>query len=117
MSRLSQIRNARHRRAHRNRTRVQGSAQRPRLAVKISAKNVSAQVINDELGHTMAQATTIGADLKQPLSAQAASIGTEIAQACQKANISRVVFDRGDKRYHGRLKALAESARKQGLEF
>ena len=117
MSRLSQIRQARVRRAHRARATTRGSAQRPRLSVKISAKNVSAQIINDELGQTLAAATTIGKVIKQPLAQQAAVIGTEIAQAAQKAKIKQVVLDRGARRYHGRLKALAEAARKQGLEF
>jgi len=96
---------------------VQGTAQRPRLTVKISNTNASAQIINDETGVTMVQATSIGAKLTGNLSEKSAVVGESVAKAATKKKIKKVVFDRGSKKYHGRVKALADAARKNGLEF
>ncbi len=100
------------------RARVYGTAERPRLSVHISNRHVTAQLINDDKQHTIAGVTTVGAkNLPGPLSAKAAWVGERVAQKAVKLKIKTVVFDRNGRRYAGRLKALAEAARKQGLEF
>lgn len=96
---------------------VSGTADRPRLSVTISNIHISAQIINDETSKTLASATTVGKKLKGTLTEKATIVGTEIAKAAKKANVSAVSFDRNGKKYHGRIKALAEAARKEGLEF
>jgi large subunit ribosomal protein L18 len=104
-------------RKNRVRARVHGTAARPRLSVFISNTHVSAQVINDDKQHTLASTTTVGAKLSGPLSKKAEWVGLEIAKKAKKAKVSHVVFDRNGRKYAGRLKALAEAARKEGLEF
>lgn len=104
-------------RANRTRTKIHGTAERPRLTVHISNLNITAQVIDDDKQATLAYATTVGKKLKGTKSEKAAEIGAEIAKAAKKANINKVVFDRGSKLYAGRMSALAEAARKEGLEF
>lgn len=104
-------------RANRTRAKIHGTAERPRLTVHISNLNITAQVINDDKQATLAYATTVGKKLKGTKSEKAAEIGAEIAKAAKKANINKVVFDRGSKLYAGRMSALAEAARKEGLEF
>ena len=104
-------------RAHRTRAKIHGTAERPRLTVHISNLNITAQVIDDDKQATLAYATTVGKKLKGTKSEKAAEIGAEIAKAAKKANINKVVFDRGSKLYAGRMSALAEAARKEGLEF
>ena len=93
---------------------------RPRLTVHISAGHIRAQVINDQLGQTLASASTVGysgTQAKASLSHKAELIGTEIGQACSKLKIKKVNFDRNGRLYHGRLEALAQAARQAGLEF
>ena len=104
-------------RANRTRAKIHGTAERPRLTVHISNLNITAQVIDDDKQATLAYATTVGKKLKGTKSEKAAEIGDEIAKAAKKANINKVVFDRGSKLYAGRMSALAEAARKEGLEF
>lgn len=104
-------------RANRTRAKIHGTAERPRLTVHISNLNITAQVIDDDKQVTLAYATTVGKKLKGTKSEKAAEIGAEIAKAAKKANINKVVFDRGSKLYAGRMSALAEAARKEGLEF
>ena len=104
-------------RQKRTRARMTGTSDRPRLSVKISTTNVSAQIINDESGKTIASATSIGAKLNGTLTEKSTAIGELIAKDAVKKKIKKVVFDRGAKMYHGRIKALAEAARKNGLEF
>ena len=104
-------------RANRTRAKIHGTAERPRLTVQISNLNITAQVIDDDKQATLAYATTVGKKLKGTKSEKAAEIGAEIAKAAKKANINKVVFDRGSKLYAGRMSALAEAARKEGLEF
>lgn len=97
---------------------VSGSAQRPRLAVHISNLHVTAQLIDDQAGKTLAHATTVGNKAtKGNMTQKAAAIGEEIAAKAKAAKIKSVVFDRGGKLYHGRVSALADAARKAGLEF
>lgn len=104
-------------RKNRVRARVSGSTERPRLTVTISNLHVSAQIIDDEKGHTLASATTVGAKATGTMSEKAAAIGTQIAKAGKKNKVTKVVFDRNGRQYAGRLKALADAARKEGLEF
>lgn len=104
-------------RANRTRAKIHGTAERPRLTVHISNLNITAQVIDDDKQATLAYATTVGKKLKGTKSEKAAEIGAEIAKAAKKAIINKVVFDRGSKLYAGRMSALAEAARKEGLEF
>lgn len=96
---------------------VQGTAERPRLTVTISNIHISAQVIDDEAKKTIAAATTVGSNLKGTMTEKASAIGTEIAKAAKKAKVSKISFDRNGKQYHGRVKALADAARAEGLEF
>ena len=104
-------------RAKRTRARLHGTAERPRLTVHISNKHITAQIINDDTGKTLAYATTVGTKLTGSMSEKAAAIGTEIAKLGKKAKVTQVVFDRGSRLYAGRLAALADAARKEGLEF
>jgi large subunit ribosomal protein L18 len=97
---------------------VSGTADRPRLSIHISNKHIVAQVINDETAKTLAFITTVGAkEATGTMTEKATWVGAQIAKAATKAKVTKVAFDRGGKRYHGRIKALAEEARKQGLEF
>ena len=104
-------------RANRTRAKIHGTKERPRLTVHISNLNVTAQIINDDTMTTLAYATTVGKKMTGTMSEKAAQIGTEIAKLAKKANISKVVFDRGAFAYAGRMSALADAARKEGLEF
>ena len=104
-------------RANRTRAKIHGTAERPRLSVNISNKHIIAQVIDDDKGATLAYATTVGSKEKGSKTELAAKIGSEIAKKAKKAKIEKVVFDRGSRLYAGRLSALADAARKEGLEF
>ena len=112
-------REARIRRHRRVRKKVRGTAERPRLAVFRSNKHISAQLIDDRAGHTIASASTTEPDhaANGGNVAAAEKIGERIAERAKAAGISSVVFDRGGNLYHGRIAALAEAARKGGLEF
>lgn len=99
------------------RAKVSGTAERPRLSVTISNVHVSAQLIDDVKGVTLAAATTVGKKTTGTLSEKAAAVGADIAKKALKAKITTVVFDRNGRAYAGRLKALADAARKEGLEF
>lgn len=99
------------------RSKVTGTAQRPRLSVTISNLHVSAQLIDDVNAVTLAAATTVGKKTIGTISEKAATVGTDIAKKATKAKITSVVFDRNGRAYAGRLKALADAARKEGLEF
>jgi large subunit ribosomal protein L18 len=104
-------------RSNRTRAKIHGTADRPRLSVNISNMHVTAQIIDDDKGATLAYATTVGTKQKGSKTELAAFIGGEIAKKAKKAKIEKVVFDRGSRLYAGRMKALAEAARKEGLEF
>lgn len=104
-------------RKNRVRAKIQGTAERPRLTVTISGHHVSAQLIDDNAGHTVAAATTIGAKHAGNRTELSAIVGAEIAKKAKKAKITTVVFDRNGRQYAQRLKAFAEAARKEGLEF
>ena len=99
------------------RSKVTGTAERPRLSVTISNLHVSAQLIDDVNGNTLASATTVGKKTTGSISEKAVTVGTDVAKKAIKAKITTVVFDRNGRAYAGRLKALADAARKEGLEF
>ena len=107
-------------RRERIRKDLAGTAERPRLNVFRSNANITAQIIDDEKGVTLVSASTLEKELKitNGGNVEAAKlIGAEIAKRAKKAKITKVVFDRGGYLYHGRVKALAEAARENGLEF
>ena len=104
-------------RAKRTRAKIHGTADRPRLSVFFSNHHIVAQIINDDNGKTLAYATTVGSKLTGTKTEKAAKIGEEIAKKAKTAKIKKVVFDRGSKLYAGRMSALADAARKEGLEF
>mgnify|MGYP003400405084 FL=1 len=104
-------------RKNRTRAKIHGTAERPRLSVNISNKHIIAQIIDDDKGATLAYATTVGSKDKGSKTELAAKIGSEIAKKAKKAKIEKVVFDRGSRLYASRLSALADAARKEGLEF
>lgn len=113
-------REARLRRHRRVRKKVQGSATRPRLAVHRSNRHISAQVIDDDAGVTLASASTLEASLRTDANGNkdaATRIGQQVAERAKAKGIDQVVFDRGGYLYHGRVAALAEAAREAGLEF
>ncbi|MEA2684610.1 MAG: large subunit ribosomal protein [Chloroflexota bacterium] len=120
MSDIAKTRRAGRKKRHlRVRSRVTGLAERPRLAVHRSLHHISAQVIDDLAGHTLAAATSTElkkGDAKSGLAA-AEAVGKAVAERAVKAGIKNVVFDRGGYLYHGRVKALADAARAAGLEF
>lgn len=104
------------------RKRVRGTAERPRLAVHFSERNIYAQVIDDVSGVTIASAQTTEADFRSNAStrantATAEKVGRLVADRAKEQKISKVVFDRGGFLYHGKTKALADAARAAGLEF
>ena len=104
-------------RKNRVRAKVSGTAVRPRLTVTISNKHISAQLIDDVTQNTLVAATTVGTKLTGTITEQAIAVGTDIAKKAKKAKINAVVFDRNGRQYAGRLSALADAARKEGLEF
>lgn len=104
-------------RRRRTRAPIHGSSERPRLSVRISSQHISAQIINDQSGQTLAYATSVGSKKEGTMADKAALVGGDIAKKAQKAKVKKVVFDRGEHKYHGRVKSLADGARKGGLEF
>ena len=109
---------ARIRRHLRVRKNVSGSATRPRLVVNRSAKHIFVQVVDDTVGRTLASASTLDASIKTTegdKTAKAKLVGALVAERAKSAGITAVVFDRGGYKYHGRVAALADSAREAGL--
>lgn len=104
-------------RAKRTRAKIHGTAEQPRLSVFISNQHIVAQIIDDDKGATLCYATTVGSKMTGTKTEKAALIGVEIAKKAKDAKIKKVVFDRGAKLYAGRMSALADAARKEGLEF
>lgn len=108
----SELRKRRHARV---RSTIKGTAERPRLAVFRSNRFVSAQLIDDTVGKTLA--ASHGREFKGPQSVQATSVGEAIAKKAKAAGITTIVFDRGGYRYGGQVKSLADAARAAGLTF
>ncbi len=112
--------NARRRRHFRVRKRVNGSSERPRLVVSRSSRHLVVQIVDDSIGQTLVSASTMESTLresKDDKSAKARLLGAEIAKRAKEKGISTVVFDRGGNKYTGRIAALADSARENGLDF
>lgn len=105
------------RRHRRVRKKVFGTPERPRLAVFRSNRHIYAQVIDDFEGRTLAAASTLKDAGKGDPKEQAKAVGTALAERAKSAGVSRVAFDRGGFKYHGRVQAVAEGAREGGLEF
>lgn len=100
------------------RSKINGTVEVPRLCVFRSNKNISCQIIDDENGVTLASASSLSLKLKNGGNIEAAeAVGKAIAEQAKKAKITKVVFDRGGYLYHGRVEALANAARENGLEF
>jgi large subunit ribosomal protein L18 len=109
---------ARQRRHLRVRKKIEGSAQRPRLVVTRSARNVFAQLVDDTVGNTLASASTLEESIRAASgdkTAKAKQVGVLLAERAAKAGVSAAVFDRGGYAYHGRIAALADGAREGGL--
>jgi len=120
MSKAQKLREGRIRRHRRVRKKVRGTTDRPRLAVYRSNNHITAQVIDDINGRTLAAASTTEADLRAGATGNteaAKKIGALVAERAKAAGVSKVVFDRGGFMYHGRIAAVAEAARQNGLEF
>jgi large subunit ribosomal protein L18 len=106
------------RRRRRVRAKVTGSAERPRLSVFRSNRGISAQVIDDDRGHTVVAVAWTEPEVRDlPRMDQARRVGELLAERARSAGVEGVVFDRGGYRYHGRVRALAEGAREGGLAF
>ncbi|NLA10664.1 MAG: 50S ribosomal protein L18 [Firmicutes bacterium] len=115
----NELRKQRHRRV---RTKLHGTAERPRLNVFRSNRQIYAQIIDDQTGRTLAAASSLDAGLSEDLPrgsdvAAAAKVGSLLGRRALDQGIGEVVFDRGGYRYHGRVKALADAARAEGLKF
>lgn len=108
------VRRKRHRRV---RKRINGTAERPRLVVHRSLKNIEAQVVDDLSARTLVGVNSSSLDVEGDKTARARATGEKIAELAKAEGVTRVVFDRGGYIYHGRVKALAEGAREGGLEF
>ncbi len=101
----------------RTRSNMSGTSDKPRLSVHVSNRHINAQLIDDVHGKTLAYVTTVGQKAAGTMTDRATWVGTEIAKKAKTAKVKTVVFDRGSKLYHGRVAALADAARKAGLEF
>ena len=105
-------------RKKRVRAKVSGTAERPRLSVHISNRHITAQIIDDTAHSTIAYVSTVGSKAGTGSMVERAEwVGTEVAKKAKAAKVKAVVFDRGSRLYHGRMQALADAARKAGLEF
>jgi large subunit ribosomal protein L18 len=121
MSSASAKRRARIRRHARVRKKVRGTPERPRLAVFRSARHITAQIIDDRAGTTLAAASSVEPDVRDQgytgNAAAATRVGTLLAERAKAAGVTQVVFDRGGYLYHGRVAAVADAAREAGLEL
>jgi large subunit ribosomal protein L18 len=120
MTQVASRHGARQKRHQRIRLRLDGSPERPRLAVFRSLNHIYAQVIDDTSGRTLAAASTLERELrsaKQSKTEEAKAVGRLVAERAKTAGVERVVFDRAGFRYHGRVKSLADAAREAGLDF
>ena len=115
MSRLKIKNNSSMRRANRVRTTLRTNSTRARMSVTISNRHISAQIIDDNSHKTLVASTTIGKKNPGSLTEQAQAIGQDMAKKAKAKKISEVTLDRGPKLYHGRIKALADAAREEGL--
>lgn len=119
MATRNKLRKRRHRRVRRN---LRGTPERPRLNVFRSSKHIYAQIIDDFAGHTLASASTLDPEVRERIDSmqpveQAKVVGEMVAARALEKGITKVVFDRGGYKYHGRVEALADGAREGGLDF
>ena len=111
------------RRHRRVRKKLRGSAARPRLTVARSLMHVRAVIVDDDAGHTLVQVSSTARSLAEPAGEgslkmrRSVAVGAEVARMAREKGITKVAFDRGGRLYHGRVKAVADAARKGGLEF
>ena len=103
------------RRHFRVRKKVNGTSERPRLVIYRSLKHIYAQLVDDDKQHTLMTVTDAGFEGKK--TAKSTEVGKRIAEKAKEAGVTKVVFDRGGYKYHGRVKAVADGAREGGLEF
>ncbi|MCM8790114.1 MAG: 50S ribosomal protein L18 [Candidatus Omnitrophica bacterium] len=105
------------------RQKVVGTSERPRLSVRRSLNHIYAQVIDDATGKTLVSLSTLSPDVREKVKKDSGNVkgasilGGALAEACKRSGVTKVVFDRSGYLYHGRVKALAEAARKGGLQF
>ncbi len=122
---MNKLKEKRRRKAKRHksiRKKIFGVKERPRLSVYRSLKNISCQLIDDSTGNTLASASTLSGEIKEKApyggnQKAAELVGQKIAEEAKKIGVNKIVFDRGGYKYHGRVKTLAESARKNCLDF
>jgi large subunit ribosomal protein L18 len=117
---LKQVRRLRRRRHVRR--KIVGTVERPRLTVFRSSKHIYAQLIDDLTGRTLAAASSLAPDMRKDLAyggnvKAAQAVGKRLAEVAKERGITKAAFDRGHYRYHGRVKALADAAREEGLQF
>ena len=117
MSKSEHIKIRRERRIRRIRKRVSGTAERPRLRVTRTLKHIYAQIIDDEQGVTLAAASSVGLKIAGGNVEAARQVGRALGEIALSRDIRKICFDRGGRKYHGRIKALADAAREAGLEF
>ena len=117
MANISRKLQNRAQRKRRIRSTVIGTTERPRLSVHFSLMHVSAQIIDDSNHKTLIAVSTVGSKQSGSLTDKANWVGAEVAKMAKAAKLKKVVFDRSGKLYHGRVKAIADAARKEGLEF
>ncbi len=118
MDRLAHVKQRVGLRKRRIRSTISGTSVRPRLSVHISHKHISVQIIDDSKSTTLLSVTTVGnKTLGGNMTEKSTWIGTEIGKKAKAAKIKQVVFDRNGRLYHGRVKAIADNARQEGLEF
>lgn len=115
MSRLDSKRDNIFRRKNRVRSVIKANSDRPRLSVEITNRHISVQIIDDASHKTLVAATTVGHTDKGTMTEKAVALGKEIAKKSKEKKIKQVTLDRGPKLYHGRIKALADAAREEGL--
>lgn len=114
----SKTKHQRQRRIWRVRAHVKGTSERPRMRINISNRHVSAQIIDDSKHQTLVASTSVGMkSVKGNLTDKAKWVGEDIAKKAKSKKISKIVLDRGHRLYHGRIKALADVARENGLDF
>ncbi len=121
-AKAKQLSRQRQRRKNHVRNSVRGTTERPRLSISRSSKHIYAQVIDDDTGKTLAAASTtqegvLGGQKSGANKDAASAVGKAIAERAKAAGVSKVRFDRGEYKYHGRVQALADAAREGGLEF
>lgn len=118
MDKLSHKNANRSKRANRVRASLHSNSDRPRLSIYVSLKHISAQIVDDSSHKTLAYSTTVGhKDVTGTMTERAKWVGTDIAKKAKAKKLTKVVFDRGPKLYHGRVAALADAARAAGLEI